>query len=201
MNIRSTIGALVLVLLCICNIQAQVHIGKQVPDFSLPDTDGNNRALDEFKGKYIVLEWTNPECPFTKKQYSTHNMQNLQSKYTQKGVAWLVICSSAPHKQGNHTKEEWKDIIQKEGINATCVLIDDTGTIGKLYDAKTTPQMFIVNPQGFLVYQGAIDNMPGVDPEEIKMAKNYVQEALDEALQGKPITIKETTPYGCSVKY
>ncbi len=188
-------------LVSFCNIHAQVYLGKQVPDFSLPDPNGNNHALDEFKGKFVVLEWTNLECPFTKKHYSTHNMQNLQKKYTDIGVAWIVICSSAPNKQGYYTKEEWMEIIQKQEINATCVLLDPTGTIGKLYEAKTTPQMFIIDPTGKLIYEGAIDNEPGVDPDEIKTAKNYVQEALDEALSGKPVTINETAPYGCSVKY
>ena len=131
------------------------EIGQKVPDFSLTDITGKTNSLSAFKGKYIVLEWTNFDCPFVKKHYGTGNMQALQKKYTEKGVAWLTINSSAPGKPGNYPPEKWQEMVKEKGSAATAVLLDPAGKVGKLYGAKTTPHMFVINPDGALIYMGA----------------------------------------------
>ena len=149
----------------------------------------------------MVLEWTNPDCPFVKKHYDSSNMQELQKFYTAKGVVWLSINSSAQGKQGNYTPEEWNKIIKEKKAEPTAVLLDPDGKVGKMYDAQTTPHMFRIDQQGLLIYQGAIDDKAGTDPADIPSAVNYVRKALDEAMAGKPVTTPTTKSYGCSVKY
>jgi peroxiredoxin len=179
----------------------EVEIGGDAPDFTLTDVNSQSHHLADYKGKFVVLEWFNYDCPFVKKHYSTGNMQSLQKSYTGKGVIWFSINSSAPGKQGNYPPEEMKKMSGDRSVASTAILLDPDGTVGKMYGAKTTPHLFIVNPEGKLVYRGAIDDRPSTDPEEVKGAVNYVQKALDEAMSGSPVTTPETDSYGCSVKY
>lgn len=181
--------------------QAAVENDKPAPDFSLTDINGNTRSLSEFKGKFVVLEWVNHDCPFVKKHYDHGNMQKLQADYAAKDVAWLSINSSAEGKQGHNAPEKWKEIQAEKKSSATATLLDPQGTVGNLYGAKTTPHMYIVNPQGVLIYQGAIDSVKSSDSDDIASAENYVSRALDEAMGGKPVTTASTKSYGCSVKY
>ena len=175
-------------------------VGQTAPDFSAMDTAGKAHKLSDFKGKLVVLEWTNPGCPFVVKHYSG-NMQSLQKEFTGKGVVWLSVNSTerqsgdylAPVKLGSWMKE-------KSGT-PTATLMDESGKIGQLYGAKTTPHMYIVSPQGQLIYAGGIDSVPSARVDDIKTATNYVRQGLNEVLAGKPIAMASTRPYGCSVKY
>jgi peroxiredoxin len=176
-------------------------IGARAPEFALPDLEGKVFELGSFRGSYVVLEWTNYDCPFVVKHYSTNNMQDLQKKYMEKGVVWLVINSSAPGKQGHFSPEEWKKLAAERGSTPTAILLDTDGKVGKTYLAKTTPHMFILDPQGILIYNGAIDDNSSRNPEDVKTAKNYVQAALDQAMAGTPVATPLTDSYGCSVKY
>lgn len=180
---------------------ATPQVGKPAPDFTLQDVAGNKHELSDYKGKYVVLEWVNFGCPFVKKHYGSENMQKLQKEFSEKGVVWLSICSSAPGKQGNETPDAAKKGISKFGWAASAYLEDEDGKVGKLYNAKTTPQMFIVDPKGTLIYAGAIDNKPTPDPSTVEGSNNYVKAALSEATTGKPVSVPSTKPYGCSVKY
>ena len=180
---------------------AQVTVGQPAPDFSLPDTQGQTRSLSDYKGKFVVLEWANHDCPFVRKQYDSGNMQSLQKAYTEKGVVWLTIGSSAPGKQGNFSPESWNELTQKKGASPSAVLLDPKGEVGRLYEAQTTPHMYIINPEGNLVYQGAIDSIASTDTDDVPKADNYVRSALDEAMNGKSVTNSNTKSYGCSVKY
>jgi len=181
--------------------QAEVTIGKPAPAFTLPSQDGTPTSLSTYKGKYVVLEWFNPGCPFVKKHYESGNMQKLQETYTRKGVVWLSINSSAQGKEGYTTAKEASDIRLKWKSPSTALLLDPEGKVAKLYSAKTTPDMFIIDPQGNLIYQGAIDDKAATDPADIATSKNYVAAALDAALAGKPVAEPFTKSYGCSVKY
>lgn len=176
-------------------------VDQPAPGFSLMDSNGKKHSLSDFKGKWVVLEWVNFGCPFVRKHYDSNNMQNLQKAYTDRGIVWLSICSSASGKQGHYEGEELTSQIKEEGSHATAYLIDEEGTVGKMYEAKTTPHMFIVNPEGVLVYAGGIDNIASSDKDDIKNATNYVKETLDAGLAGKEIAVKGSKPYGCSVKY
>ncbi len=178
-----------------------LEIDKPAPTFTLKDVEGKSHSLADFKGKFVVLEWINFDCPFVGKHYRSNNMQKLQKTYTAKGVVWLSICSSAPGKQGYFTAEVIKKRLAEAKATPTAYLIDADGTAGKLYGAKTTPHMFIIDPKGTLIYAGGIDDIRSTDVADIAKAKNYVTAALEEALAGKPVTEKVTTPYGCSVKY
>jgi peroxiredoxin len=180
---------------------AQAEVGKKAPDFALSDIDGKSVTLSKLQGKFVVLEWFNDGCPFVKKHYNSGNMQGLQKEYGKKGVVWLSICSSAPGKQGNHANDEFKKILKDWKAEPAYLLVDAEGTVGRLYGAKTTPDMFVIGKDGSLVYAGAIDDQPVPDPESIKKARNYVREALDQAMSGKDVATKVTKSYGCSVKY
>ncbi|MEM6884827.1 MAG: thioredoxin family protein [Verrucomicrobiota bacterium] len=177
------------------------EIGKPAPAFTLTDTNGTSHNLSDFKGKFVVLEWVNHGCPFVGKFYNPGKMQEWQGSYTGKDVVWLSICSSASGKQGHMSTEDWNAKIKSSGTQATAVLIDEDGTVGKAYEAKTTPHMFIIDPTGNLIYAGAIDSVRSTDSEDIAKATNYVAQALDEALAGKAVSTPTTSPYGCSVKY
>ncbi len=179
----------------------KAKIGEKAPDFTLTDSKGKTHKLSDFAGKYVVLEWINFDCPFVVKHYKSENMQKLQKEYKDKGVIWLSICSSAEGKQGHFDNDEINKRIKDYKAQMTAYLIDEDGTVGKLYDAKVTPHMYIINPEGKLIYQGAIDSIKSTDTEDVKKAKNYVRLALDAALIGKTIETKTTVPYGCSVKY
>lgn len=176
-------------------------LGQPVPAFSLPGADGKAHALAGYKGKFVVLEWTNPQCPFVHKFYDSHTMQNLQKEETAKGVVWLRINSSAPGHEGSQTAAEAAAYEQQQGTASTETLLDPTGKVGHEFGATNTPQMFVINPAGTLIYAGGIDDKPSPNPDDIATAKNYVRAALDEALAGKPVTTASARPYGCSVKY
>lgn len=180
---------------------AQVESNQPAPEFTLKDTNGNDVSLSQFKGKYVVLEWLNYDCPFVKKHYGSGNMQNLQKTYTDKGVAWLSIASSAPGTEGYYQADDINKMNQERKGAATAILLDPTGQVGKLYGAQTTPHMFVIDPKGVLIYQGAIDDIRTPNPDDVAKAKNYVSAALDEAMAGKPVTTASTKSYGCSVKY
>ena len=177
-----------------------LHADK-APAFTLTDTKGTEHSLSDFKGKTVVLEWFNPGCPFVKKHYSKGNMQSLQSTYTEKGVIWLSIVSSAPGKQGHGTPAEHNAKIAEWKMSPTALLIDEDGKAGKAYGAKTTPHMFVINGEGEIVYQGAIDDKRSTNPDHIPDSTNYVKAALDATLSGKAVEVSSTPPYGCSVKY
>ncbi|MBI2174473.1 MAG: thioredoxin family protein [Candidatus Omnitrophica bacterium] len=170
------------------------------PEFSLPDAEGKRQALSEHRGKFVVLEWVNPDCPFVRKHYEG-NMQQLQERYTQQGVVWWSINSSAVGKQGHLTADTAKEFIKSKNVKATAVLLDADGKVGRFYQAKTTPYLVVINPEGAVIYAGAIDDKPTVDPADVPTATNYVAQALDEALVGKPVSLSQTRSYGCSVKY
>ena len=180
---------------------AAANVGKPAANFTLADADGKQVSLADYKGKWVVLEWLNHGCPYVQKHYGSGNMQSLQKDYTGKGVVWLSIVSSAPGKQGYYSASEHKKMAAEKGSSATAILIDETGKVGKLYGAKTTPHMFIINPQGDVVYNGAIDDHPNTNKADIANSKNFVRVALDAALQNKPIETASTQPYGCTVKY
>jgi peroxiredoxin len=176
-------------------------VGQPAPAFNLPDASGGQEALSSFKGKYVVLEWVNFECPFVGKHYGSGNMQKLQKTYTGKGVVWLSINSSAGGKQGALDAAKATALVKEKGAAPTAFLLDSEGAVGQAYGAKTTPHMFIIDPSGKLIYNGAIDDRPSTDKADIATARNYVQAALDEAMAGKPVTTTSSQPYGCSVKY
>src|SRR5216683_2389622 len=176
-------------------------VGTAAPDFSAPDTNGNTHSLSQYKGKYVVLEWFNPECPFVKKHYGSDNMQKLQQEYTSKGVVWLTIDSNAPGAEGNMTPEQAQKIMSSWKTHQTALLLDPESNVARSYGAKNTPDMIVINPEGKIVYEGAIDNKPTPNPNDIPSSTNYVKAALDESLAGKPVSNPTTKPYGCSVKY
>jgi peroxiredoxin len=178
-----------------------VRVGSAAPDFHASDSNGKAESLDQYRGKYVVLEWHNQGCPYTKKHYVSGNMQALQKEWTAKGVVWLTVISSAPGEQGYVTASEENIYLTKMHAVPTAVLLDPDGKIGRLYSAKTTPQMVVVDPAGKVIYDGAIDDRPTPDPEDVKGARNYLNEALSAAMAGKPVPTPYTRPYGCSVKY
>ncbi len=181
--------------------RAAAMVGQPAPDFTLMDSNGAKRSLSDLKGKVVVLEWVNFECPFVGKHYGSGNMQKLQKAYTGKGVVWLSINSSAEGKQGYFAPDKINALMKEKGAAPTAYLIDADGTVGRTYGAKTTPHMFVVDPKGSIVYAGGIDDTPSTDQADVPKARNYVSAALDEALTGKPVTTASSAPYGCSVKY
>lgn len=192
--------ALVLTLLTATSAFA-VKPGESAPDFTGIDSNGQTHTLASYRGKYVVLEWHNNGCPYTIKHYDSGNMQALQKKWTAKGIVWFTVISSAPGKQGYVTAKEENAYMQKMQAAPTAAILDPSGKIGRMYEARTTPDMYIIDPQGKLIYEGAIDDHPTVDQADIKISKNYVDEALTAAINGKPVQNAVTRPYGCSVKY
>ena len=180
---------------------AQVEPGEPAPEFSLKDSQDDFKKLSAYAGKFVVLEWMNHDCPFVKKQYSSGNMQKLQKEYTAKGVIWLSIISSAPGKQGHCTGPQAEANRKDMGASPSAVLLDPSGDVGQKYGAKTTPDIFIINPAGNIIYAGAIDSIPSANPSDCAKATNYVRETLNAALAGKPVPTPQTKSYGCSVKY
>ncbi|MGB9032457.1 MAG: thioredoxin family protein [Acidobacteriaceae bacterium] len=178
-----------------------VRVGDPAPDFTGTDSNGQTHKLSAYRGKYVVLEWTNNRCPYTRKHYTSGNMQNLQKEWTAKGVVWLTILSSAPGAQGYMTASAENDYMQKVHAAPTAALLDPAGVIGHEYDAKTTPDMYVIDPSGKLIYAGAIDDHPTTDTSDIPRSKNYVSDALTEATAGQQVAVTYTRPYGCSVKY
>jgi peroxiredoxin len=177
-------------------------VGQAAPDFTLTDVNGKQVKLSDFKGKHVVLEWTNPNCPFVVKHYGSNNMQQLQSDKTGKGVVWLAVNSTAKSHQdymapaalSTKMMGEWK-------AKPTSLLMDESGKVGQTYQAKTTPHMYVIDPKGTLVFAGGIDDKRSANQADIKGAKNFVRAALDESLAGKPVSVSTASPYGCSIKY
>lgn len=180
---------------------AEPMLGQPAPAFEVGDYNGQVRSLAEFRGKTVVLEWTNNGCPYVGKHYGAHNMQRLQKQATAEGVEWLTIVSSAPGFQGYMTPNEAKAWKARVGAHSSDVLLDPEGKVGRAYEAKATPHMFIIDRAGTLVYMGGIDDRPYADPASLKGAKNYVAAALADIKAGRPVAIPATQPYGCSVKY
>ncbi|MEO7166539.1 MAG: thioredoxin family protein [Chthoniobacterales bacterium] len=177
------------------------EVGAPAPGFTLSAADGKSHSLGDFKGKYVVLEWFNPGCPFVKKHYGSKNMQELQKQFTGKGVVWLTIDSSAAGEQGYLTPETAQKQMADWKIGSTALLLDPNGEVGHDYHATNTPHMFVINPEGNLIYEGAIDSKASANPADIQVSTNYVKVALDEAMAGKAVSNAKTKAYGCSVKY
>ncbi len=180
---------------------AAIANGAQAPGFSLMDANGAARTLQEFAGRTIVLEWTNHLCPYVKKHYDSGNMQAVQREAMAAGAAWLTIISSAPGEQGHVTGPEARAIAQQKNSAPSAILLDPEGRVGRAYDARTTPHMFIIDAGGRIVYQGAIDDRPRAAPSSLEGATNYVRAALADLGAGRSVQVAQTTPYGCSVKY
>jgi len=197
--LRSTVA--ILAVLILLSAAWAARVGEAAPEFTATDTNGQVHKLSDYHGKFVVLEWSNRGCPYTQKHYNSGNMQRLQREWTGRGVIWLTVISSAPGKQGYVTASEENAYLKQVNAAPTAVLLDPTGALGHLYDAKTTPHIFIINPQGTLIYNGAIDDRPTTDLADVNGAKNYVSAALDEAMSGKPVSVPTSRPYGCSVKY
>lgn len=179
----------------------KAEIGEVTPSWSLKDSTGKTRAIEALRGKFVVLEWTNCDCPFVKKHYGSGNMQSVQAQAKKMGAVWLSVVSSAPGHEGAQTPDEVNAYRKEMKVNSTATLLDPTGQVGHIYEAKSTPQIVVIDPKGVVVYNGAIDDKPTADPSDIPGAKNYALAALKEAMAGKPVSIARTRPYGCSVKY
>jgi peroxiredoxin len=178
-----------------------LETGKAAPDFTAKASNGKTVKLSDYKGKTVVLEWLNYGCPFVKKHYESKNMQNLQKKYTGEGVVWISVISSAPGKQGYADAKQAEADKATHGSNATAILLDEKGEVGKAYGALTTPHMYVIDKSGKLVYQGAIDDKASTEVADVKAATNYVSAALDATKAGKPVAVSQTKAYGCGVKY
>lgn len=194
------VSGLILLLLSSLAISA-IKPGDRAPDFQLTDSNGASVKLSDYKGKTVVLEWANYDCPFVRKHYESNNIPHLQDTYTQQDVAWLTIISSAPGKQGNYPRDSLNKKAKSMNSKATAILRDEDGTVGKRYGAKVTPQFVIIDSKGIVQYAGAIDSIPTTDPKDIIKAKNYVHRSLEAMKAKKPITVTATQPYGCGVKY
>ena len=192
---------LLTIILPIFSLNARVDTGSAAPQFTLTDTTGAEHSLSDFKGSYVVLEWTNHQCPFVKKYYDEGHMQALQKKMTDDNVVWLQVISSAPGKQGYLTAAEGETLRSKRGHESTAMLLDPTGEVGKRYDARTTPHMYLIDPEGTLIYQGAIDSIKSTRTNDIPKAINYVEAAYQAQQNGNTIGQPTTTSYGCGVKY
>ena len=197
----SILAAAAAVLLGAALVQASVSVGQPAPDFKVKDTNGKEQSLAAYKGKYVVLEWTNPGCPFVQKHYDTANMPATQKAAEAKGVVWLTVSSTAKDAGDYKQPSELAAWLKEKGAAPTAVLMDDDGKIGHAYGARTTPHMFIISPEGKLVYAGAIDSKATARKDDVKGATNYVSVALNEALSGKPVSKASSEPYGCSIKY
>jgi peroxiredoxin len=192
---------LAMALLALPLVISAAKVGDPAPDFSAHGSDGKTYKLSDLRGKYVVLEWHNNGCPYTRKHYESGNMQRLQKEWTEKGVEWFTVISSAPGAQGYVDATQENAYLSRMHAAPTAALLDPTGEVGRLYDAKTTPQMVVINPEGVIIYDGAIDDHPTPDQADIPNSKNYVELARQEAMAGKPIEVPTSRPYGCSVKY
>jgi peroxiredoxin len=204
MNLSSRLpvcAAVAAALLTVCAAAQDVRVGAPAPSFTATDSRGQTQDLGQYRGKFVVLEWHNQDCPYTRKHYLSGNMQALQKEWTAKGVIWFTVISSAPGKQGYQTPNEENAYLAQVHAVPTAVLMDPKGKLGRLYSAKTTPQMIVIDPVGNVIYDGAIDNKPTPEVDDIKGADNYVSDALTAAMAGKSVPNASTRPYGCSVKY
>lgn len=190
-----------LIFLSVANPLMAQQTGEAAPEFTLMDSNGNEHSLSDFRGQVVVLEWLNHECPFVRKFYNAGEMQRMQEMYTDDGVVWLSVISSAPGKQGHMSPDEINSAVEEHGSQQTAVLIDEDGAVGRSYDARTTPHMFVIDTDGTLVYNGAMDDQPSANPATLEDANNYVVQALDATLNDGEIETSSTRPYGCSVKY
>jgi hypothetical protein len=181
--------------------QAAPSVGQPAPDFTLQDAGGKTVKLSDYRGKHVVLEWTNPGCPYVRKHYDSGNMPATQKEALDKGVVWLAINSTEKSSYDYREPSKLVAWMNERKSRPSAVLMDEEGMAGKAYGARTTPHMYVVDPQGKLVYAGGIDSIPSSNPDDIKKAVNYVRQGLNEALAGKPITASTTRPYGCSIKY
>jgi peroxiredoxin len=198
---RMRVAVMAVGLAVVCAGALALKPGETAPEFKGTDSNGKTETLAQYRGKYVVLEWANQGCPYERKHYESGNMEALQKQWTSKGVVWLSVISSAPGQQGFVSPAQENDYLHKMNAAPTAAILDPTGTIGRLYGAKTTPHMFVIDPQGKIVYEGAVDDQPSPDPETLKGAKNYVSAALEQSMAGKPVTTQATKSYGCSVKY
>lgn len=176
-------------------------VGSPAPQFKAKDAFGKEVSLADYKGKWVVLEWYNKDCPYVKKHYGSNNMQTLQKKYADKGAVWLTLISSAKGEQGYLDNSAAQKQMKDTKMASAHLLIDPSGEVGKAYDAKTTPHMFVINPEQTIAYAGAIDDNNSSDPKVIAKSKNFVDLALASGMENKPITTSSTAPYGCSIKY
>jgi peroxiredoxin len=176
-------------------------VGQPAPDFAVPDVQGKNVKLSDYRGKWVVLEWTNPECPYVQRHYNSGNMPELQKEFGKKDVVWLTVNSTNQSSSEFKTPQQMTKWMGEKGGSPRATLIDKDSKVGKLYDARTTPHMYVVDPQGKLIYAGAIDDKRWASAETTRQAKNHVRAALGEAMAGKPVTVAATSPYGCTVKY
>ncbi|MEP7181461.1 MAG: thioredoxin family protein [Betaproteobacteria bacterium] len=200
MTIRSIVSVALVALSCSLPASAAAP-GDTAPGFTLTDAAGRQEQLADYRGKYVVLEWTNPECPFVRKHYDSGNMQGLQKEWGGKGVVWLAINSTRSGHFEFKTGPEMTGWMRAQDAAPAATLIDGTSATGRAYGARTTPHMFVVDPAGTLIYNGAIDDRRSANPADAKAANNYVRAALTQATTGKPVTVANTVPYGCSVKY
>jgi len=182
-------------------VLAKAVVGELAPDFTLSDSNGKKESLSQFKGKTVVLEWNNPDCPFVGKHYKSGNMQKQQADATAAGIVWLTINSSATGKQGDLDGAGANAYVAKVGGKQTAYLLDPQGVAGHAYGARTTPHMYVIDPQGVLRYMGGIDSIKSTDVDDIGKATQYVPQALGELKAGKPVSVTTSEPYGCSVKY
>lgn len=180
---------------------AEAKIGAAAPDFAVTDANGKVHKLGDFKGKNVVLEWYNKDCPYVRKQYDSKNMQKTQGDVTSRGVVWLTVNSSAKGKQGNQSPGDTLLNSKSEGSKATAILLDEDGKMGKAYGAKTTPHMYLIDSQGVLRYNGAIDSNDSADKKTIATAENYILAAVNSVLKGEKIAKETSKPYGCGIKY
>ncbi len=201
MRLRLVTSAFSLLLLFLAGVAGAVTSGTAAPEFTITDTAGKAVRLSDYKGRYVVLEWTNPECPFVRKHYSSGNMQALQKEWGGRNVVWLAVNSTNAGHSEFKTAREMTEWMQAQGAQPAATLLDSTSETGRAYGAKTTPQMFVVDPSGKIIYGGAIDDKRSANPADAKTANNYVRAALTEAMSGKTVAVASTTPYGCSVKY
>jgi peroxiredoxin len=201
MRLVATLTAGLVLALASLAVHARAQVGQPAPAFSLIDSNGTTHALADFKGRTVVLEWTNAECPFVKKHYAPGNMQTQQGESKASGVVWLTINSGAPGKQGHVDGAGANAIIAATGGQQAAYLLDPEGAAGRAYGAKTTPHMYVIDGEGVLRYAGAIDSNPSADPDDIAGAKQYVRAALADLAAGRPVAVANTQPYGCAVKY
>lgn len=180
---------------------AAPEVGKPAPDFSVVDSNGKTQSLSELRGKIVALEWTNHDCPYVKKHYNSENMQKLQRQAAEAGVVWLSVISSPPGEQGNVTPAKANELTESRKAAPAAVLLDPNGQMGRAYDARTTPHMFLINAEGVLVYMGGIDSIASTRVEDLEKATPHFRDALVAATKGEPIQNAVTRPYGCAVKY
>jgi peroxiredoxin len=180
---------------------ADAILGKPAPDFTGTDSNGNTVKLSDYRGKTVVLEWTNHGCPYVGKHYGTGNMQSLQRQAEEKGIVWLSVISSAPGRQGHVSPDKANELTASRKAAPAAVILDPEGTIGRAYEATATPHMYVIDAAGVLQYKGAIDDKPTANYEDVKTATNYVTAALDAVAQGRTPDPRATRAYGCSVKY